>query len=474
MLKTSFFTYLMAGAAIFILTGLSSCKKNTPDVPSAVPVEDISVEPGNLEMLMSEVYRLKVTVYPEDAAYGTIGFSSDTPSVAEVDGEGNVTAVSAGNAVITVTCEGLSAACSVTVLETSLNLAQDTLEVVSDAGTYTVGYAVTNPLSGIEPEGKPAAEWITGVEFDGNGMMSFSVAANTVYSIRESSIEVVYGDSSDTLVVIQQAKKVGDKSPEEAEVGDFYMSDGTLVDSDAELTEDQKNSCLGIVYSTDRSRLSEGTAAALEASGADGFHGFVMALVNVDQGEPWGAWNVDVNEDGQEGEPYYENTDSVAKMYNNIYGYEETMWMIGQIDAGLLSGSLYGAFNVVRSFDTMEDGRWRAPEKTTGWFLPSIGQWWEVLENLADKKEDLEGHRADKARYLSLPSPHGNEALEALNARFSKATDRDLFGKGQAYWTTSETNEEQARRIEFYAGGNLYLGNEEKDMMRRIRLVLVF
>lgn len=60
---------------------------------------------------------LTATVEPEDATDQTVSWSSSNPAVAKVDGNGRVTAVSPGSAIITVTTadDGRKASCTVTV-----------------------------------------------------------------------------------------------------------------------------------------------------------------------------------------------------------------------------------------------------------------------------------------------------------------------------------------------------------------------
>ena len=81
-------------------------------------VTDIYLSQQTLELKEGETKQLTAAVYPVDADDKTIAWSSSTPGVASVDGNGLVTAVSAGTSVITATAtdgSGVKAECQVTV-----------------------------------------------------------------------------------------------------------------------------------------------------------------------------------------------------------------------------------------------------------------------------------------------------------------------------------------------------------------------
>ncbi len=66
-------------------------------------------------MIEGDMASITVTITPDNATDKTVVWNSDVPEIAEVDQEGNVTAISVGTAVITATCGELSASCKVTV-----------------------------------------------------------------------------------------------------------------------------------------------------------------------------------------------------------------------------------------------------------------------------------------------------------------------------------------------------------------------
>lgn len=82
-----------------------------------VAVTGVSVSPTALELITGNNSQLTANVAPSNATNKNISWSSNKTSVATVDSEGNVHAVAAGSATITVTTEdgGYTASCAVTV-----------------------------------------------------------------------------------------------------------------------------------------------------------------------------------------------------------------------------------------------------------------------------------------------------------------------------------------------------------------------
>lgn len=93
-----------------LITFLYSCR------PKPVAVSDIKLSSTSLLMIEGETLPVVATVLPANADNKTVYWATDNPSVATVSG-GTVTAVKAGNAVITATTEdgGRTATCRIEV-----------------------------------------------------------------------------------------------------------------------------------------------------------------------------------------------------------------------------------------------------------------------------------------------------------------------------------------------------------------------
>ena len=82
---------------------------------ATVEVESVVISEKEVNLTVGENIRLTATVMPENATDKTVTWSSSNESVATVDATGKVTAIAAGQAVITASASDKSATCTVTV-----------------------------------------------------------------------------------------------------------------------------------------------------------------------------------------------------------------------------------------------------------------------------------------------------------------------------------------------------------------------
>ena len=111
------------------------------DTGTVIEVDSVSLDRDTLNMEVGESEHLSATISPADATKKRLVWSSSNPKVAEVDQDGNVKAVCAGNAVITVTSKnGKSASCSVTAVGAPVT------GVALDKETYSIAKGQTGVL----------------------------------------------------------------------------------------------------------------------------------------------------------------------------------------------------------------------------------------------------------------------------------------------------------------------------------------
>lgn len=85
-------------------------------VVTVVPdLETIELSDTSLKLKKDDTAQLTATANPDGASIDGIAFASDTPDVATVDAEGNITAIADGKATITASVGDVSAECVVTV-----------------------------------------------------------------------------------------------------------------------------------------------------------------------------------------------------------------------------------------------------------------------------------------------------------------------------------------------------------------------
>ncbi len=121
-------------------------------ITQAVPVDGVALDKTNVSVKAGSSTTLTATVAPENAADKTVTWNSSNTSVAAVDGNGNVTGVSAGTATITVTTKdgAKTAACTVTVTE-------DSSQKVSTGGeTVRITNAADKEVAYSAPKSKTA------------------------------------------------------------------------------------------------------------------------------------------------------------------------------------------------------------------------------------------------------------------------------------------------------------------------------
>ena len=113
-------TAVKAGEAVVTVTTedggkTASCKVTVK--AKTVSVTEVTLDKTELTLTEGETETLTATVKPDNADNKKVKWSSDKTDVATVDGAGRVTAVKAGEAVVTVTTEdgGKTASCKVTV-----------------------------------------------------------------------------------------------------------------------------------------------------------------------------------------------------------------------------------------------------------------------------------------------------------------------------------------------------------------------
>ena len=113
-------TAVKAGEAVVTVTTEDGGKTATCKVTvraKAVNVTEVSLDKTELTLTEGETETLTATVRPDNADNRKVTWGSDKTEVATVDGDGRVTAVKPGEAVVTVTTEdgGKTATCAVTV-----------------------------------------------------------------------------------------------------------------------------------------------------------------------------------------------------------------------------------------------------------------------------------------------------------------------------------------------------------------------
>ncbi len=186
-----------AGEFKFTVTATNDAGSDSKEVTlnvKSVPVTGVTLDKQTLELYTGDSQPLTATVQPANATNKNVTWSSDNETVATVDANGNVTAVAAGTATITVTTEDGShtATCKVTVKDPVYSMATDTAVLSFDSKTE--GYAdapaaktvtITNtgnqPLTLARPASTANFEvgTLSAMELPVNGTATFTVQPKT-------------------------------------------------------------------------------------------------------------------------------------------------------------------------------------------------------------------------------------------------------------------------------------------------------
>lgn len=86
----------------------------TPDTISGGTVTGIAVVPSTLALTVGDTAQLQAVLYPSGVV-GTVTWTSSADDKVDVDSTGTVSAIGAGTATITATCNGKTDTCAVTV-----------------------------------------------------------------------------------------------------------------------------------------------------------------------------------------------------------------------------------------------------------------------------------------------------------------------------------------------------------------------
>lgn len=250
------------------------------------------------------------------------------------------------------------------------------------------------------------------------------------------------------------------------------MKDGTLIAGTETLTPEQQAACIGIVFSINPDRFGNIAKQVLTEKGSAP-HGLVMALTDASEGCAWSTnSSIDENIIGNPGEPFYDNTDRVYKMYNNVDGYAETHWIIDKYGNSIQE--TYPAFYHASIYGTAESGtsQYATPTNTTDWFIPSMGQWWDILSNLGGI--DLSSYQEVKDTGYIIPGV-GITAITNMNKSMDRIEGADQFRTTRWFWSSSEYSSDIGCNEDFSANGTLGFGGISKNFSTgRLRCIFAF
>lgn len=338
----------------------------------ARPVESISLDKKEVQLKVGQTDHLSATVSPSDASDQTVRWSSDNESVVSVAGA-VVTAHSAGTAVVTATCGNCTATCkyvvsnieaeSVSVDKTELELTESEKALIN----LTIMPEDVTMKDVVWTSSDPA---VAGVELlDANPADNIVSCTVTALAEGDAVVTAKLGTLSESVKVHVSKKQEALTDPK---VGDYFYSDGTWSDGYPAAPIAGKT-VIGLVFQTNPDRIND-------TDKKDGYtHGYVACSQLV--------YNP-VVKDGQalDKTVMYSISDSFDIMSGSVLPYVWYGNVDGRNESKLVleyAQRTSGNYFQFPAFDfAMTDFRVTAPSGTSGWFIPSTGQVWDMLANL--------------------------------------------------------------------------------------------
>lgn len=147
-----------------------------------IPAESITLNETTAELKMGETLTLTATVLPENTTDKKVAWTSSDESIARVDANGKVSAISVGNVTITATCGDATASCVITVAEAPV-VSAESITLSEQRAELKVGETVSITAT-VLPENTTDKKviWTSSDEsiatVDGNGIITAVAVGN--------------------------------------------------------------------------------------------------------------------------------------------------------------------------------------------------------------------------------------------------------------------------------------------------------
>ena len=287
---------------------------------------------------------------------------------------------------------------------------------------------------------------------------------------------------------------IADGGERSLKAGDLYYSDGSIlpVETAAGMAAGTApRGCIGIVFQTDPSRISAKEKELFAANGKTP-HGVAMSVKSAGDNSLY-RWHYDnslptpdaYTRDESIEDPNYPGyylpnifDEDYKKCYAladaDINGYFNTE-VIKVRRAADLSAGLYPAFKAAADFSAEAGG----PEPgvfTSGWYMPSNGQCFDFLRNIAGAKLGADNLK-DWGSTGDFFWENNGDVPALLNAAMSAIPngDKTAYISGwDNFWTSSAASAVWGRRVNFGHTGNINSSWYFKDYSDRVRCAFAF
>lgn len=235
-------------------------------------------------------------------------------------------------------------------------------------------------------------------------------------------------------------------------VGDIYYSDGTYSNNYY-----ASKTPIGIIVSTN----------PVYCESVNGYgHGLVMALTEASTGCSWGVNGTDES---------LGNKTNLALYYADASGLSNTKAIAGAHTLSTTDQTGYPAFYYAY---VAYKGTVPAPASSSGWFLPSEGQWWEAMENAVSKNGissfGLTSKHNDTSSVSYSNSTDQTNAYNSLNKLMSNYNTLVYTVLNNIrYWSSSEYDRSNGCRV-YFNNDDPFIGLNGKQYTYYARSFLAF
>ena len=261
-------------------------------------------------------------------------------------------------------------------------------------------------------------------------------------------------------------------TPKKAYIGNYYYDDGSW-GSVANPTDGRKT--IGIVFSNTTSTTDQ----------ANGWtHGYAMALKNAVAYSSGVTWSINTSTSE------FTDYSAWASMVADKDGYTKTNTIKTKYSSTLSSN--YPAFYKALGYGTSQisgTSQYAAPTATnnSGWYLPSIGQWYDICVNLGGMTATPTATGTGYGQWYNGSSGsagYSYKCAAAINTYLSTLSSNgysvELFsniisGNTEIYWLSSEYTSNYAYFAHFNSNGYMYLNyGGSKTSLCGVRSVIAF
>jgi hypothetical protein len=230
-------------------------------------------------------------------------------------------------------------------------------------------------------------------------------------------------------------------------IGDYYYSDGTW----GTIAENPQKTPIAIIFSNRTSTKDN----------IYGFtHGYAMALSNADAPTCWSL---------SEGSSDNMTIES-SSLQTDYDGYDHFLHILKNKGALTYSATNYPAFYNARNYNVI------TPSNSSGWYLPSVGQWFLFISNIgksSDVTYSLDNQTGSYNIYWT-----NSTSISSMIESVVKNTNSDTL-VGYWYWCSSEQNSSYGSLTNIlsnsvYTGGADPHKGRNPDDSEKLRSVIAF